>query len=56
MNVGEVNQMHSKIHHQTRLELGNLLKEADNAGQRETLKQACKQDVEDRATFERDQK
>ena len=61
VNVGEVTQhellaLVSKIHHHTRPELEQLLREAENAGQGETLRQAWKQDVEDRAAFEQDQR
>ena len=61
VNVGEVTQdellaLVSKIQHQTRPELEKLLREADNAGQGETLRQAWKQDVEDRVAFEQDQR
>ena len=42
--------------HQTQSELEKLLRESDNAGQGETLRQTWKQDVEDRLAFERDQR
>ena len=61
VNIGEVTHdkllsLVSKIHYQTRSELEKLLREADNAGQGETLRQTWKQDVEDRLAFERDQR
>ena len=61
VNVGEVTQhelltLVSKIHHHTCPELEQLLREAENASKGETLRQAWKQDVEDRAAFEQDQR
>ncbi len=43
----------SQIHHKTRAELEGLLLEADRAGKGEVLRQAWKQDVEDRAAFQK---
>lgn len=61
VNVDDVTQKEllalvSTIQHQTEPELEKLLREADNAGQGETLRRAWKQDVEDRAAFEEDQR
>ena len=61
VNVGKVTHdelltLVSKIQHQTRSELENLLREADSRGQGETLRQVWKQDVEDRLAYERDQR
>lgn len=46
----------SQIHQKSRAELEDLLFEADRAGKRDVLRAAWKQDVEDRATFQKDQK
>lgn len=46
----------SQIHQKSRAELEDLLFEADRAGKGDVLRAAWKQDVEDRATFQKDQK
>ena len=61
MSVSEVTHdelitLVSKIQNQTHSELEKLLREADDAGHGETLRQTWKQDVEDRLAFERDQR
>lgn len=46
----------SQIHRMSRAEVEDLLFEADRAGKGDVLRAAWKQDVEDRATFQKDQK
>ena len=61
VNVNDVTQdelltLVTKIQHQAHPELEKLLREAENAGHGESLRQAWKQDVEDRVVFEEDQR
>lgn len=46
----------SQIHHKSKVALEGLLLEADRAGKGDVLRGAWKQDVEDRAAFQKDQK
>jgi hypothetical protein len=61
MNVGEASNEElltvvEHIHHKSRSELDAILAEADKAGKGDILREKWKQDVEDRISFDRDQR
>ena len=56
MTHDELLTLTSQIHHKSRAALKGLLLEADRAGKGAVLREAWKQDVEDRAAFQKDQK
>ena len=45
----------SQIHHKSRSDLEAILDEAERAGKGDVLRETWKQDVEDRAAFQKDQ-
>lgn len=52
----ELLMLTSQIQHKSREELESLLLEADRVGKGDVLREAWKQDVENRAAFQKDQK
>ena len=52
----ELHTLTSRIHHKSRADLETILVEAERAGKGDLLKGTWKQDVVDRAAFQKDQK